>query len=160
MKVFYYVFKNRMVSILIARTIYKISPLIAIFLLPLFTDIAIARPKYTIIPQPQELQWTDSKFTVNSDSVIVIGDNPKEKDLVASLCDWHYASRKSYPSLNYFQKRVFQVIAVPWYKKENIFYFAKEAIRVDALGGLSTNLLHIFEDLKRIDLFPQKKVLG
>jgi len=26
--------------------------------------------------------------------------------------------------------------------------------------GLSTNLLHIFEDLKRIDIFLQKKVLG
>ena len=83
MKAHYYAFKNRMVSVLIFRTIYEISSTIVIFFLfSLFTNIAIAHPKYTIIPYPQELRWTDSNFTVNSDSIIVIGDNPKEKDLV------------------------------------------------------------------------------
>jgi len=71
-----------MVVVFTPQNISNTSSLIAIFLFSLFTNTAVARPKYTIIPHPQELQRTDSKFTVNSDSAIVIGDNPKEKDLL------------------------------------------------------------------------------
>jgi len=60
--------------------------------------------------------------------------NALPRDIV--ICDWHYADNTEYPSLEYFQRRGFKVLACPWHSPVNIYNFilAAAARKTGALG--------------------------
>jgi hypothetical protein len=60
--------------------------------------------------------------------------NALPRDVV--ICDWHYADNTEYPSLHYFQRRGFEVLACPWYSPANIYHFilAAAARKAGVLG--------------------------
>lgn len=54
------------------------------------------------------------------------------------ICDWHYGRARAYPSLEHFRQKGFEVIATPWYGRENNLYFAQAARDAGALGMIGS----------------------
>jgi hypothetical protein len=56
------------------------------------------------------------------------------------ICDWHYASARpeQYKSLGILKKEGFEVLACPWYGRDNILFFNTEAVNTKSLGLLQT----------------------
>lgn len=58
------------------------------------------------------------------------------KDILIN--DWHYDSRETYPSVEFFKSHGFQVVGCTWYNPRNIFSFSAHAARQSALGMMQT----------------------
>jgi Glycosyl hydrolase family 20, domain 2/Glycosyl hydrolase family 20, catalytic domain len=71
-----------------------------------------------------------------------------DKDII--LSDWHYGYTvggvypEHYPTLSWLRQNGFNVIAVPWYKTDNICNIARDAAATDCMGIMGTSFaLHV-----------------
>jgi hypothetical protein len=64
------------------------------------------------------------------------------KDII--IVDWHYSETKDFSSIDYFQKKGFQVLGATWKKKKNIFAFSKYvySLKAKPLGMVATTWFH------------------
>ncbi|MCK5802722.1 MAG: family 20 glycosylhydrolase [Lentisphaeria bacterium] len=67
------------------------------------------------------------------------------------IFDWHYGAKKSFPSVSFFRKAGFDVMASGWYNPRNVEVFAREAHTEQVLGYGGTT----WYDISRIRLEPR-----
>ena len=52
--------------------------------------------------------------------------------------DWHYGGEERFPSIDFWQKRGFRIVAGPWYGLQNIYNLTVAAQKGQAMGGAAT----------------------